>query len=287
MKPTLLGLLVGLVFGLVIHQWGRLAKLQLVVPFLAPPLPSPIPSSLSSSPFSSSPFSSSLPQLTLAQPSPLATMKPPLVFCWVPSRHASSPLMEKIVNTWLSTCDKFIFTATQANPKLNVVKIDYPTDKQLWNMIHPAWSYVEKHYGEDYDWFVKLDDDSYFSAPNFKFLVRNYDPEGYYYLGHQMHEVSKRADDLQAWFNLGAGHALSRASLRRMALHLPNSDNPNRVPKGQQCPQVYTWAEDVKLGECLYKAGGIGHPNNTRDAWGRENFMAFLPESNFLTVRRP
>lgn len=134
---------------------------------------------------------------------------------------------------------------------------------------------------------MKLDDDSFFVPANFKSLVKSYNPEEFYYLGHQMHEQSKRKTDPKALFNLGAGHALSRASLRRLAQYLPGSDVENSAPVEKQCPRKVTWAEDVTLGECLYKAGGIGHPNNSRDEWGRENFMAFDPLSNFLTIRRP
>ncbi|KAH9257281.1 hypothetical protein BASA81_004438 [Batrachochytrium salamandrivorans] len=257
-------------------------------------------SSVSALPISlaSATLAPTIPASTLAPTTPANTLAPtavaskvarksPRVFCFIPSRHTTSPLMEKIAQTWISTCDKFIFTATQANPKLNVVKIDYPTTANLWNMIHPAWSYIEKHYGKDYDWFVKVDDDSYFSGANFKHMVKDFNPEDYYYLGHQMHEVNKRADDPRAWFNLGAGHALSRASLRKMALYLPNSDSPNRVPKDQQCPPTNTWAEDVELSTCLHIVGDIGYPNNSRDAWGRENFMALLPADNFLATRHP
>ncbi|KAH9261905.1 hypothetical protein BASA81_000561 [Batrachochytrium salamandrivorans] len=208
----------------------------------------------------------------------------PTVFCWVPSKTHIGPVLKRITKTWLSTCDKFIITSTQSNPEFNVVKIDYPTDKQLWNMIHPAWTYVEQNYIDQYDWFVKLDDDSYFSAGNFKHLVREVDPESFYYVGGQLYMVQGKESTL---FNTGGGYALSRASLRRLALYLPQSARENRVSKEQQCDEELTWAEDVKLGKCLHLAGGIGYPNNSRDAWNRERFMIFQPERSFLKARRP
>lgn len=37
---------------------------------------------------------------------------------------------------------------------------------------------------DDYEWFAKIDDDSYFSPDNFRHLTSTLDPEEYHYLGH-------------------------------------------------------------------------------------------------------
>lgn len=214
----------------------------------------------------------------------------PRVLCFVPSKVSSGSKLEAIVTIWLSKCDHYIITSTEANKKLNVIKVLNHSDvtfHSLWNVVHPAWLHIAKNYLNDFDWFVKLDDDSYFVPSNFKYFVKDFNPEEFYYLGHVMHEFMKPINDPKALFNLGAGHALSRASLRRLSQYLPKSDVENAAPVEKQCPNWMTWAEDVFLGECLHLAGGIGHPNHTRDEWGRERFMAFTPSSNFLTIRRP
>ena len=149
--------------------------------------------------------------------------KEPRVLCWVPTRKASGDVIEDIWTTWAKSCDKVVFTSVEANPEYNVVHVQYPTDKNLWNIIHPAWTYVEEHLLNDYDWFVKLDDDSYFCGENFKYMVKDLDPDGNWYLGHTVIYSARRVDDPQAEFNLGAGHALSRGSLRDLGPFLPDS----------------------------------------------------------------
>ena len=208
------------------------------------------------------------------------------ILCWIPSRESRGRLIDRIHETWAKTCDLLIFSSKAANPEKNVIKVEYPLDQNLWNMVHPAWTYLEENYLDKYDWFIKLDDDTYFVGDNFKSLVQNRNPDDHYYLGHTAYEVSKSVTDPKAPFNLGAGHALSRGSLRRLGPFLPNSNKT--LPEGhtRKCDRWVSWAEDVKLSDCLWIAG-IGGPTNSKDTTGRENFMSFPPQDNFVTVRRP
>jgi len=209
------------------------------------------------------------------------------VMCWVPSRHTSGTTIERIRSTWGPSCDLLIFTATESNPALNVVRIDYPKDRNLWNMIHPAWTYVAENYLEKFDWFFKIDDDTYFEVDNFRCFVQDKNPDDVGYFGHRTHlPRGGYPDDVNSFFNLGAGYGLSQKSLRVLEPFLP--DSKKSLPQGQstKCARTVTWAEDVEFRNCLTVAG-IGVANDTRDNWKRENFMGFAPVDNIAAVRRP
>jgi len=89
--------------------------------------------------------------------------------------------IEVITDTWDKTCDLLIFTSTSSNVTYNVVKLDLSTKDNLWNIVHPAWNYIEENFADLFDWFVKLDDDSNFSGHNFKHLVKNWNPDEDFY----------------------------------------------------------------------------------------------------------
>lgn len=200
---------------------------------------------------------------------PQKIMKSPRVFCWVPVRQTKGRVADIISNTWISTCDGYVI-------------IHANETKGLWNLVHPAWSLVAHRFGAQYDWFVKLDDDSYFSAENFKHLVSNFNPHDYYYLGHAIYSGSHG-------FNLGGGYALSQALLRSIAPYLPTSsrNQTSNNHNNNKCEATETWYEDVEMSKCLHLiAAAAGTPNNSRDVWHRETFMAFTPENNLFTVRR-
>ena len=87
---------------------------------------------------------------------------------------------------------------------------------------------------------------------------------------------------MKAPFNLGAGHAISRGTLRAVGPRLPGNDDARNVP-GYHCPRTVTWAEDWEMGRCL-NMSGVGAVTDSRDARGRETFMAFLPKDNFMAI---
>jgi len=174
-----------------------------------------------------------------------------------------------------------LFTSSEANPRRGVIKLQLPSLAQggLWNIIHPGWRELHEKYLEDYQWFVKIDDDAYFNAHNFKFVVRSLDYRAPHYLGHTQHHLYPRL------FNLGAGHAISQGTLRTLGPHLPSAD-PSQDKPGFTCSRRHTWAEDVEFSHCLATAH-VDKVTSSRDALQRESFVAFTPRDALVTVRRP
>ena len=140
--------------------------------------------------------------------------------------------------------------------------------RNIWEKSWRTWQHVGAHHLDDYDWFVKLDDDTFFSPINFKGFARFYNPEREWYMGNTL---------MHMWavfnlvFNAGSGHALSRGALRRL-LDVFESDpflDPKRMD-GPICTQRPGAAEDSSMGVCLHSIGI--DPINTLDAQYRERF---------------
>ena len=200
------------------------------------------------------------------------------VLCWIPSKSEEGVAIETIFATWASHCDELVFISKKANPARNVVAADVPPldPEQLWNIVTVGWRYAYSRINE-FDWFVKLDDDTYFICDNFKVVVRELNPNDPHYLGHTSyhHDVP---------FNLGAGHAISRGTLAILGLHLPGPDRSKDKP-GYTCSRARTWAEDLQLRRCL-DTSGVGKVTDSKDKQHRETFLSWHLTDNFISVRR-
>ena len=201
------------------------------------------------------------------------------ILCWVPiAANGTEPLVALIRQTWGRHCDLLLLTSEVADVERNIIKLNivFRTPQDLWNIVHPAWQYVYETYVDQYDWFVKVDSDSYFQADNFRHFVRNLDHNVFHYLGHQAYFKGPGNE-----FNLGAGYAISRQALKQLGPALPLTPDAQK----KKCSSWKSWAEDLKFAECL-RIAGMSNVTNSRDPWERERFMAWYPTDNFVAVRR-
>lgn len=213
----------------------------------------------------------------------------PSILCWVPSRDGHGPVVEHIIETWGQYCDKLVITSrVKSSQHEQVQGLNFSHSSDLWHQVQHAWSFIERHYLNDFDWFVKVDDDSFFSPDNFRYMVSSKKLKAssdWIYLGHTSHHLSKP-------FNLGAGYAVSQAMLRRMGPYFAaDGQNDHRELPGKgssRCPNIGGWEEDVRFFDCLSTATNRkGNVTDGHDRHGREFFMAWKPADNFITVRRP
>ncbi|XP_030244362.1 glycoprotein-N-acetylgalactosamine 3-beta-galactosyltransferase 1 isoform X2 [Drosophila navojoa] len=91
--------------------------------------------------------------------------------------------------TWGQRCNKLIFASSENYEPLGVVKVVEPdagSYKDLWNKTREGFRYVWQEYGDQYDWFVKADDDTYIIMENMRRMLSVYDPAMPLYFGYQM-----------------------------------------------------------------------------------------------------
>lgn len=84
------------------------------------------------------------------------------VLCWVntwPNNHKTRA--KSVKETWGKRCNKLLFISTKEDPELDSVALPLKDGRQyLWSKIRGAFTYVYKNYFDEYDWFVRADDDT-------------------------------------------------------------------------------------------------------------------------------
>eukprot|EP00052_Salpingoeca_macrocollata_P014386 m.113026 g.113026 ORF g.113026 m.113026 type:complete len:125 (-) comp19299_c0_seq5:30-404(-) len=106
------------------------------------------------------------------------------------ANHDSKALA--VNQTWGAGCDKLLFMSTEHAHGLETVVLDLGRTESratLWRKSIQAWMYVFGHYANDYDWFMRADDDSYVNMDNLRSYLDEMDPNEPHYLGRKLKSV--------------------------------------------------------------------------------------------------
>lgn len=83
------------------------------------------------------------------------------VLCMVmthPENHRKKAI--HVQNTWGQRCNKLIFMSSERDILLDTVVLPISeTRANLWNKTKMGFQYLHDNYLDDYDWFMKADDD--------------------------------------------------------------------------------------------------------------------------------
>jgi hypothetical protein len=83
------------------------------------------------------------------------------ILCWVltnPKTYRSKS--DHIKNTWGKRCDKILFVSSEKDDILDTIAVAVKEGHDpLWDKTKNALIYIYHHHFNDYDWFVKADDD--------------------------------------------------------------------------------------------------------------------------------
>ena len=202
------------------------------------------------------------------------------VLCWVPIFRNDDPQIHIIRSSYGKHCDQLVFISRDENKQLDVIAHNYSrvNNMDLWNQVHRGWTIVSNLFLEDFEWFMKLDQDSFFIPENLISLVhdKRWNSQMFIYYGHTIFEQSRPVHLARSQFNLGAGYGVSRGLLRAISPYFSNNEL-STLPPQKRCPDWVRWGEDVKFADCLRVAFPQFIPNITRDNWYRENFVPFEP----------
>ena len=188
------------------------------------------------------------------------------ILCWVATHKAKHDTNVKAVKqTWGQHCSLLLFFSDfedSSIPTMNLEGVpagyDHLTAKTM-----VGFDYVYKHYSDQYDWFMKADDDTFVIVENLRYLLFPHLPtEAVWFGSHFDGEVPG------GYHSGGAGYVVSREALRLFSERKPELCAQDNGP------------EDVQFGKCM---GLLGvKTGDSHDPHGRTQFHAFEPETHIV-----
>ncbi|XP_063610929.1 glycoprotein-N-acetylgalactosamine 3-beta-galactosyltransferase 1-like [Penaeus indicus] len=163
------------------------------------------------------------------------------VLCWVPvAPRDHNKTAVHVRATWGRRCNKLLFISTKDDASIGAVNVGSQEGlRALWSKIRSALKYLYSHFLNDYEWFLKADDDTYVVLENLRYMLRAYDTNDPVYFGHHY--------KTRGGYNSGgAGYVLGREALRRFvekAFYKKATCGTRRI------------GEDLQLGRCLRGVG--------------------------------
>lgn len=188
------------------------------------------------------------------------------ILCWVltfPFNHRTKAYA--VSETWGKRCNKLVFISTVPDENLGeMIMVNITEDrKYLWGKSRQGLQQVFESYGNDYDWFLKADDDTWIIMENLRYFLYPYSPEMPIYFGCKLKPYVK-----QGYMSGGSGYVLSREAVRRF--------NEEAMMDGKKCWNGTEGNEDVEIGKCLANVGVLA--GDSRDELNRARFLPFPPD---------
>jgi hypothetical protein len=184
------------------------------------------------------------------------------ILCWVlthPLNHKNKATTVK--NTWGKRCNKLVFISTRPDDDLGVLLVNVTEDRvNLWGKTRHGLQKVYEKYGNDYDWFLKADDDTWIFMENLRHFLYAYSPDMPIYFGCKLKPFVT-----QGYMSGGSGYVLSREAVRRFSEEAITDD--------YKCWNGTEGNEDVEIGKCLDRVGVLA--GDSRDDLNRSRFLPF------------
>uniref|UniRef100_A0A0M3I6X0 Glycoprotein-N-acetylgalactosamine 3-beta-galactosyltransferase 1 n=1 Tax=Ascaris lumbricoides TaxID=6252 RepID=A0A0M3I6X0_ASCLU len=168
-----------------------------------------------------------------------------------------------IAATWVKRCTKYIFISSETDLSLPSIHFDVPEGHEnLWGKTRAAFKYAYDFHFDQFDWFLKADDDTYVIIENLRLFLLTQRPDEPVYLGCRFKKFVKGG-----YMQGGAGYVISRSALKAFA--------EKALPDAELCQQGNRGDEDVEMGRCLQNVGV--RIIDSRDSTGHHRFLALHP----------
>uniref|UniRef100_A0AC34RKR2 N-acetylgalactosaminide beta-1,3-galactosyltransferase n=1 Tax=Panagrolaimus sp. JU765 TaxID=591449 RepID=A0AC34RKR2_9BILA len=185
------------------------------------------------------------------------------IFCWIMSGKNNFEKARAVNETWVKRCDKYVYVTTKNDSGLPNLDFNIPEGRDhLWAKTKATFSWIYQNELENYDWFLKADDDTYTIMENLRFMLLAYSPEDPLHFGCKFKLFTKKG-----YMSGGAGYVLSREAVRKFV--------NESLPYPKLCRQDGQGNEDVEIGKCLENVGVIA--GDSRDSDGRHRMLPFSP----------
>ncbi|ETO16059.1 hypothetical protein RFI_21300, partial [Reticulomyxa filosa] len=192
-----------------------------------------------------------------------------------------------IIDTFGRGCTKLYFVLDEASngPKeyhgVETLTISLPSNKKKKKIFRVQTEL------NNFDWFIKADDDTFIMTENMRGFLQYYDPNYPHYLGHTLRA---RWGEENLIFNSGVCYVMSRGALNKLGPYISHLPSLPALTARSHCIDREGAGEDPTMGVCM---GGVGiRPGkfylfvcNTLDHEMRERFLIFRPEDHVKIIR--
>lgn len=195
--------------------------------------------------------------------------------------------VRRVVRSWGKRCDKLVFVVSEASVELEeeqvrfqsggkaqflrveTVRTDEESARNIWEKVHLMWVKIAELYADRFEWFAKVDDDTFLFADNLKHFTSFYNPRVTHFFGHTILFRWKQDNIV---FNSGVTYVISKETLLRIA---PVLKNMPKWTSGYRdvCADRDGAGEDTNFALCLASIGI--RPDNTLDHEFRQRFLLF------------
>ncbi|OQV22671.1 putative Glycoprotein-N-acetylgalactosamine 3-beta-galactosyltransferase 1 [Hypsibius exemplaris] len=189
----------------------------------------------------------------------------PRIFCMINHKAGNKARAKAVQATWARRCDGYTFASTRSVPGASTILIARNESRQvIWAKVQAMIRYADG-IRDDFDWFIKTDDDTYVIVENLRHFLQARSPTEPVYIGT---ELAKEIPG--GYLSGGAGYVFSRKAIELL----------RRGFDRDVCNFTDTWMEEVPLEECARKVG-VHHDGETLDDLGRARFLPHNPKVHF------
>lgn len=192
------------------------------------------------------------------------------IFCFILTYAGNLATKARAVNlTWAPRFDKYLFISetTNGSKGLPIAPLANLTSDR-WHLTQKSTSallYTYEQFYNDFDWFMKADDDTYVFVDNLRAFLKTKNTSDPVTFGYNFRIIVPNG-----YHSGGGGYVLSKESLRRF--YEAHHDNKSNCAKNGG-------SEDVEIASCLRKKGV--RMGRSTDRYNRERFHALAFNTHY------
>lgn len=211
----------------------------------------------------------------------VADVKKIRILCFLTTRPMShGPRASHILETWGKHCDKILFASTATDVNLGAIGFNVTDDHgSVWGKVKLMLKFIHQNYIDEYDWFMKGDDDTFVIVENLRFLLSAYSPDEPIYFGHKFNTT----DHKRGYFSGGSGYVMSRKTVRTFVekvLTNPIFFHKDAAERNPCHVETDAQNEDWSMALCLDNYDI--YAGDSRDLLKRDRFFPFWPQGHLF-----